>query len=91
MSSYFKEKSAEKPGMQFEFHIRGHHSKKRKAGKDKGKPEAERTSVWYERYIVLTLPSDDVTFLFCFKALAPNFRRKCRKFCFSIFLSTMSL
>jgi len=58
MSSYFKEKSAEKPGMQFEFHIRGHHSKKRKT-KDKSKPEAERTSVWYERYIVLTLPSDD--------------------------------
>lgn len=58
MSSYFKETSAEKPGMQFEFHIRGHHSKKVKA-KDKSKPEAERTSVWYERYIVLTLPSDD--------------------------------
>jgi len=54
LSSFFKEKSAENPGMQFEFHIRGHHSKKTKDGK-----ETERTSVWYERYIIMTLPSDD--------------------------------
>lgn len=58
MSTYFKEKSAEKPGMQFEFHIRGHHTKKRKGKKGK-KEESDRTSVWYERYIILTLPPED--------------------------------
>jgi len=58
MSSYFQEQTAEKPGMQFEFHIRGHHTKKKK-GKKSGKDQKERTSVWYERYIILTLPSDD--------------------------------
>jgi len=57
MSSYFKEKSAEKPGMQFEFHIRGHHTKKKKS--KGGKEKTERTSVWYERYIILTIPSED--------------------------------
>merc|ERR1712217_4529 len=61
-----KEKSHEKPGMQFEFHIRGHHTKKRKnvkkskdGKKKKIEEEVERTSVWYERYIVLTLPPED--------------------------------
>lgn len=54
LSCFFKEKSAENPGMQFEFHIRGHHSKKSKDGKT-----TERTSVWYERYIIMTLPSED--------------------------------
>jgi len=57
MSTYFKEKSTEKPGMQFEFHIRGHHHKKKKHGK---KEHTDRTSVWYERYIVLTLPPEDL-------------------------------
>jgi len=57
MSTYFKEKSTEKPGMQFEFHIRGHHHKKKKHGK---KEHTDRTSVWYERYIILTLPPEDL-------------------------------
>merc|ERR1711879_978999 len=47
----------EKPGMQFEFHIRGHHHKKKKHGK---KEHTDRTSVWYERYIILTLPPEDL-------------------------------
>jgi len=59
MSSYFKEKSLEKPGMQFEFHIRGHHTKKKK-GKAGKEGQTERTSVWYERYIILTLPPEDL-------------------------------
>lgn len=53
LSSFFKEQSVKWPGMQFEFHIRGHHKKKGEKGED------ERTSVWYERYIILTLPPED--------------------------------
>lgn len=54
LSTYFKHQSAEHLGMQFEFHIRGHHSKKSKDGK-----KTERTSVWYERYLILTVPMED--------------------------------
>jgi len=53
LSQFFQQLSHDHLGMQFEFHIRGHHSKKNKEGKQ------ERTSVWYERYIILTLPSED--------------------------------
>lgn len=54
LSTFFKQQSTEHMGMQFEFHIRGHHSKKSKDGK-----KTERTSVWYERYLILTVPTED--------------------------------
>lgn len=54
LSTFFKQQSTEHLGMQFEFHIRGHHSKKSKDGK-----KTERTSVWYERYLILTVPTED--------------------------------
>lgn len=54
LSTFFKHQSVEHMGMQFEFHIRGHHSKKSKDGK-----KTERTSVWYERYLILTVPTED--------------------------------
>merc|ERR1712117_824452 len=50
ISRFFEDEKEKWPGMQFEFHIRGHHTKK---------GSKERTQVWYERYIILTLPPVD--------------------------------
>jgi len=72
LQKYFKEVSRRHPGLQLEFHIQGHHSKdirkvnnksnnkgkKNKHQKNKNRKE-ERTVVWYERYIVLSIPYDD--------------------------------
>jgi len=69
LQMYFKEVSRRHPGLQLEFHIQGHHSKDirqvknkkskgKKNKKSKGKKE-ERTVVWYERYIVISIPYDD--------------------------------
>lgn len=93
LQQYFKKLSRRHPGVQFEFHIQGHHTKsddrdesysrssqssksgrskkerkqkkskkskksKRKQ-KEKQKKESIRTTVWYERYIMIALPHED--------------------------------
>jgi len=60
LHEYFKEFGEDTPGVSYEFHVQGHHSRKRAKSKKKqkkGKKE-ERSTVWYERYIVIYLPGD---------------------------------
>merc|ERR1711978_70859 len=66
LASFFKQQSEEHEGMQFEFHIQGHHKKK---------GSKERTAVWYERYVVLTLPPKDYVSMskrMSFRPMAPK-------------------
>jgi len=56
LHEYFKEFGEKTPGVSYEFHVQGHHSKKRRS--KKGDSKEERTTVWYERYIVIYLPGD---------------------------------
>lgn len=66
LHDYFKVFGEDTPGVSFEFHVQGHHSRKRakhKNKKNKGKKggkkeKEERSTVWYERYIVIYLPGD---------------------------------
>lgn len=56
LHDYFKEFGKNTPGVSYEFHVQGHHSRKRK--NKKGQKQEERSTVWYERYIVIYLPGD---------------------------------
>jgi len=56
LHDYFKEFGQSTPGVSYEFHVQGHHSRKRLS--KKGKAEEEHSTVWYERYIVIYLPGD---------------------------------
>jgi len=63
LHEYFKEFGEDTPGVSYEFHVQGHHSRKRAKKKDKKgkkgkKAKEERSTVWYERYIVIYLPGD---------------------------------
>lgn len=63
LHDYFKEFGEDTPGVSYEFHVQGHHSKKRakhrnQKGKKGKKDKQERSTVWYERYIVIYLPGD---------------------------------
>lgn len=65
LHEYFKEFGEDTPGVSYEFHVQGHHSRKRAKSKRKGKKgkkskkdKEERSTVWYERYIVVYLPGD---------------------------------
>lgn len=60
LHEYFKEFGQDTPGVSYEFHVQGHHSRKRhkKNKKGKHKDKDERSTVWYERYIVIYLPGD---------------------------------
>jgi len=54
---YFKELRSKYPGVGFEFHEQGHHTRKTK--NKKGKTVKEQSmSIWYSRYIVIYLPGD---------------------------------
>lgn len=56
LHEYFKEFGKHTPGVSYEFHVQGHHSRKRLT--KKGRTQEERSTVWYERYIVIYLPGD---------------------------------
>lgn len=60
LHEYFKEFGEDTPGVSYEFHVQGHHSRKRAKSKNKNKKgkKEERSIVWYERYIVIYLPGD---------------------------------
>jgi len=63
LHNYFKKFGEDTPGVSYEFHVQGHHSKKRakhknKKNKKNKKEKHERSTVWYERYIVIYLPGD---------------------------------
>lgn len=57
LHKYFQECSMKFPGVSYEFHVQGHHTRERE-NKRKHKKEQERSTVWYERYIVIYLPGD---------------------------------
>lgn len=56
LQCFFKEQSVKYRGIQFEFHIRGHHHRINKRTKKK-----ERTALYHEKYILLTLPEQEFT------------------------------
>lgn len=56
LHEYFKEFGHNTPGVSYEFHVQGHHSRKHFTKRGLGKEE--RSTVWYERYIVIYLPGD---------------------------------
>lgn len=63
LHEYFKKFGEDTPGVSYEFHVQGHHSRKRakskkKNAKGKKGQKEERSTVWYERYIVIYLPGD---------------------------------
>jgi len=60
LHEYFKKFGEDTPGVSYEFHVQGHHSRKRHKQKNKKgkKNKEERSTVWYERYIVIYLPGD---------------------------------